>query len=1045
MRSKSTTFFSVLSVFSALSVLIPSARAEDPLPDVSRLQSSPVLRHLKKNPIASPPKTGPEETVAQMYVPEGFRVDLVLGEPDLQQPVAFTFDERGRIWVAEAYSYPTKRPAGEGLDKIVIFEDKDGDGKFETRKVFAEGLNLVSGFEVGYGGVWIGAAPELLFIPDKNHDDVPDGPPEVMLNGFGFQDTHECLNSFLWGPDGWLYGIQGVFNLAHIGKPGAKDSDRTELRAGVWRYHPIRHEFEVFAHGGSNPWGLDYDEHGQLFMTHCRSYWGRGGITHVIQGGQFWNQANANYAPYIIADPPKDFPEFQNYLLASAKHDHGAGGAGARGTDAIYGGHSHVGTMIYYGDNWPEEFRGQLFTHNLGGHQINREINKRVGSGYETVHAENDMLFCTDPKYVAVSLKYGPDGAVYFIDWYDQQHCHNPNTERWDRSNGRLYRMVWEKTYKPVKVDLSKALNTDLVKFQGHRNEWHARTARRLFSERFEQERQEENLRQDKAGRHTTDSKVPLSQSMEDAIKMLNETVLNNPDPVQRLHALWMLDSVSILSIFWDPRTENGFTAAWTDKDDYVRAWALRFRARWETESRLTKIAQTDSSATVRLTLLSAMSRLPDAASWSVAKTLAKHVEDKDDRNIPKLLYQGIAQRMTNEANVTRALAIAKTTAIPQIADWIYWYASTKEGAGLNAVLVHLAETKGEEQRKLLTGIAHALSTRANVSAPAAWGKVAPALYSSSDARIVRLAERIAASFGDRSRFPQLRASLGNAGAKIDDRKHAFDVLTRAQDAESLPTFVALLDDKDFRPAVIPQLARYDSPEIPKALIERFSALTPDQRAAALNVLTARPAYALALLDAVAAKKIGRDQLSAFHVRQLNQLNNAEVEKRATAVWGRFTKTSDEKKAQIDKLETVFNEAPLWAYSANAGREIFKKTCATCHKLGDDGVLFGPDLTGSAQHGIRYFLENVIDPNAVVGADFQMTNVETKDGELVSGLLNAETDSAVTIRTQTDKITVPKTKIAKRELSEKSIMPEGLLDALQPREQLELLKYLTAK
>jgi putative membrane-bound dehydrogenase-like protein len=248
-------------------VTIPTL-AEPPLPEVKRLQTSPVLQHLKPNPMAAPPRTPAEQTVAQMYLPEGFRAELVVGEPDLQQPVAFAFDERGRIWVAEAYSYPQKQPAGQGLDKIVIFEDRDGDGKFESRKVFAEGLNLVSGLEVGYGGVWVGAAPELLFIADRNHDDVPDGPPEVLLDGFGYQDTHECLNSFLWGPDGWLYGNQGVFNYARIGKPGLPDEQRVELRAGVWRYHPVRHEFEVFASGGSNQWGLDYDERGQLFMTH---------------------------------------------------------------------------------------------------------------------------------------------------------------------------------------------------------------------------------------------------------------------------------------------------------------------------------------------------------------------------------------------------------------------------------------------------------------------------------------------------------------------------------------------------------------------------------------------------------------------------------------------------------------------------------------------------------------------------------------------------------------------------------------------------------
>ncbi|MFM8359218.1 MAG: PVC-type heme-binding CxxCH protein, partial [Verrucomicrobiota bacterium] len=251
--------------------VLSSGRAEEPLPDEARLQSSAVLRHLRPNPAGAGGSTGPAATLARMHVPPGFRVDLVAGEPDLHQPVAMAWDERGRLWVAEAHSYPTKRPAGQGLDQLVIFEDGDGDGRFETRKVFASKLNLVSGFEVGFGGVWVGAAPELLFIPDRNRDDQPDGPPEVLLDGFGYQDTHECLNSFLWGPDGWLYGIQGVFNFARIGKPGAPDAQRQELRAGVWRYHPLRHAFEIFAHGGSNPWGLDFDERGQFFMTHCRS------------------------------------------------------------------------------------------------------------------------------------------------------------------------------------------------------------------------------------------------------------------------------------------------------------------------------------------------------------------------------------------------------------------------------------------------------------------------------------------------------------------------------------------------------------------------------------------------------------------------------------------------------------------------------------------------------------------------------------------------------------------------------------------------------
>jgi putative membrane-bound dehydrogenase-like protein len=539
-------------IVAAISVLcIRTAIAEDPLPSVERLRTSPVLRHLKPNPMPRAPRTPAERTVAQMYVPEGFRAELIAAEPQLHQPIAFAWDERGRLWVAEANSYPTKRPAGKGLDNIVIFEDRDGDGIFETRKVFAEGLNLVSALEVGYGGVWIGAAPQLLFIPDRNHDDVPDGPPEVLLDGFGFQDTHECLNSFMWGPDGWLYGNQGVFNLAHIGKPGAPAEQRTELRAGVWRYHPVRHEFEVFAHGGSNPWGLDYDEHGQIFMTHCRSYWGRGLTTHVIQGGHYWNQANANHAPFIIANPPADFPEFRNYLLASARYDHGAGGAGKPGSDAIYGGHSHVGTMIYLGDNWPDEFRGHLFTHNLGGHQMNQQINRPLGSGSDTVHAGKDMLFCSDPKYVAIDLQYGPDGAVYIIDWYDQQHCHNPNTEQWDRRNGRIYRLEWAATYKPVKVDLAAKTDLELVELLSHKNEWFVRTAQRLLNERAA-------------------AKQPLDEKAKARVRAMG---MDDPNPLQRLRGLWTGHAIGTL-------TDEVVARALADTDEYVRAWAVQLRAR---------------------------------------------------------------------------------------------------------------------------------------------------------------------------------------------------------------------------------------------------------------------------------------------------------------------------------------------------------------------------------------------------------------------------------------------------------------------------------
>ncbi len=412
----------------------------------------------------------PERAAKAMTVPPGFKVSLFAGEPDVHQPIAFAIDDRGRLWVAEAFSYPIRRRPDQARDQIVIFDDTDGDGKFDKRKVFADKLNLVSGLELGFGGVFVGAAPQLLFLADKDGDDRADGPPEVLLDGWGYQDTHETLNTFSWGPDGWLYGCHGVFTHSRVGKPGTPDAERTPINAGIWRYHPTRKVFEVFAYGTSNPWGFDFDANGQAFLTSCVIPH----LYHVIPGARYERQAGQHFQPYTYNDI-KTIADHRHYLGANP---HGGNGK----SDAAGGGHAHSGAMIYQGDAWPEKYRGKIFMNNIHGSRINMDTFTPKGSGFVGGHGP-DFLLANDTWSQILNLKYGPDGQVYMIDWYDGQQCHLTDPNRHDRSNGRIFKVTYGEP-KHVQVDLKSLGDLELVKLQLHANEWYVRQSRRVLQER---------------------------------------------------------------------------------------------------------------------------------------------------------------------------------------------------------------------------------------------------------------------------------------------------------------------------------------------------------------------------------------------------------------------------------------------------------------------------------------------------------------------------------------------------------------------------------
>jgi putative membrane-bound dehydrogenase-like protein len=623
----------------------------------SEIQILPPLDVVKYAGLSGP------AAAAAMEVPEGFKVTLAAAEPDIVRPIAFTLDDRGRLWVVEAHTYPVRAPEGQGKDRILIFEDTDGDGTLDSRKVFTEGLNLVSGIEVGFGGVWVGAAPYLLFIPMKEGTDRPSGPPQVMLDGWGLDDTHETLNSLRWGPDGWLYGTQGVFTYSNVGKPGAPDSARVKLNAGVWRYHPTKHLFELYAEGTSNPWGLDFDDYGQAFLVGCVIPH----LFHVIQGAHYDRQAGEHFNPYVFDDLP---------TIADHRHWVGTYGphAGNNRSNAVGGGHAHAGAMVYLGGSWPEEYRNQIMMNNVHGARTNADILERRGSGYVGHHGA-DFLVANDSWSQLINLRYGPDGSVYLIDWYDKNQCHSPNPDVHQKTLGRIYKVSY-KDDRPVKVDLQKLNSQELVALQLHRNDWYVRHARRILQERG------------------PDPAVHAA---------LKRILRENPDVTRRLRALWALHVTDGLS-------DAELTALLSDRDEYVRGWTVQLlaedeRVPAEAVARMAVMAREDSSPLVRLYLAAGLQRIPREQRWDVLSGLASHAGDVDDHNLPLMIWYAAEPMAT--ANMDRALELALEAELPTLLPYtVRRVAALDHEAAIRALSAQLGRVTDAHQRvELLKGL----------------------------------------------------------------------------------------------------------------------------------------------------------------------------------------------------------------------------------------------------------------------------------------------------------------------------------------------------
>jgi putative membrane-bound dehydrogenase-like protein len=964
----------------------------------------------------------PREAPLRMTVPDGFKVTLFAGEPDVVQPIAFTFDDRGRLWVAECYSYPkwqtpSHQPGEGGKDRVLIFEDTDGDGSFDKRTVFADKLSNLSGIEYGFGGIWLCSLPHLIFIPIEEGKDRPAGPPEIKLDGWDMKSGHNVFNSLKWGPDGWLYGCNGILATSKVGPPGTTEKERVPINCGVWRYHPTKKKFEAYAHGTTNPWGLDWNDHGEMFITNCviAHLW------HVVPGAHFERMFGQDLNPNVYG-----------LLKSCADHIHWAGGSwtSSRGGQGAHsdagGGHAHVGCMVYLGDNWPESYRNGVFMCNLHGNRINHDILERNGSSYVACHGK-DFLFANDPWFRGLALNYGPDGGVYVSDWTDTGECHNYKVAH--TGTGRIYKIVYGKP-EHKKIDLAKLSDEDLVRFQFHANDWFVRHARRLLQERAWQ------------GKLAPGTK-PLLWKHFTAF----QGNLAGKTP-QRLRALWALHAIEGLP-------QNYHEVLLSDLAESVRAWGVRllleeYRSGTTEQSRkntlrdtLAHHARDESSPRVRLALASALQYLAVADRYRLALNLLRSHDDSQDPYLPWMLWYGLEPLVT--ANPDQMEYILFTCKIPLVRELMVRRFASAGDANLNGIVQTFEKKEVPTwQRDVLRGLQEALAGRRSVPMPPGWEKAYPLLVESPLPEVRQRTLALAVQFGDERALTTLRKILVNEKSAASLRQNALQTLLLKQPPDLVSTLQELLKDAALRGPVLRGLAAYADAKTPGLILDQYASFNDEEKTDALQTLSSRVPYALALLAALEKKQVPPSDLSHFTVRQLQALGHKDITARLNQVWGTLRPASEEKTKLLAKYTQLLSADFLKKASKSNGRAIYAKTCAACHRLFDEGGAIGPDITGSQRGNLDYILENILDPSAIVQREFQVAILTTTGGRTLTGILKQETDRAVTMQTPNEVIIMPKEEIDMLTRTKTSMMPDGLLDNLRPEEVRDLIAYLAS-
>jgi putative membrane-bound dehydrogenase-like protein len=952
----------------------------------------------------------PAEAVKRMQLPPGYSARVVASEPMIRQPLSISFDERGRLWVLQYLQYPN--PAGltpvkqdqylrtvwdkvpeppprgpKGADRLTILFDPDDRGVFRKSKDFVTGLNVASGFCVGHGGVFVVQPPYLLFYPDRNADDVPDGNPEVLLLGFGMEDTHSLANSLQWGPDGWLYGAAGSTSTCRIRNPAGKPTDPpVEFQQGIWRYHPATKRFELFSEGGGNTYGLDFDKHGQVIAG---TNWGGFAMLHQFQGA-YYVKGFAKHGPLHNAHA---YGYFDHVPYTNFK-----------------GGHVTCGGVVYQGDAYPTELHDQYVAGNLLSNAVYWHRVTPKGASFTAAHG-GDLLVSNDTWFRPVDLILGPDGAVYVADWYDRRAAHLDPIDNWDRTNGRVYRIEYQGGKPFPTFDLRKKTSRELLELLKHPNAWWRREARRLLAERRDAE-----------------TYPTLKQWVREGEGLLP------------LEALWAAYTSRGLST-------DDLQGLFAHPNEHVRAWSVRLLGDDGLCPETTlQLAYVEKHPVVRAQLACTAKRVPAKSGVGLVKQMLR-VRAEPDPHLGLLMWWAVESHMAKHPHLAVEFAIGRdvdpAALYEQLVERIARRLLADDIPNGSAAAADVLKAWSDKPGPVLRGISAALDgvrpadvdPKLQAAVAAVTGKGNEELRTSVQARL-----------GDSDALAALRGRVSDPARPDAERAKAIDVLRQVRDEQLKPLLLGQLaaaKSEALRMAILAGLEPFDDPRIGEAILAAYPRWPAAVKKRAVQALVSRKPWAAALFAAVDSGKVPPAEVTLEQVRAAVALGDASITNLVAKHYGRVgPATPGEKQARISWLNTAVSRGKG---DATAGKALYTQHCAKCHTLYGEGNKVGPDLTTADRKNRQTLLANIIDPGAVIRPEYVTHSADLTDGRKLVGLVVESSAQSVTLLDAENKKTV----ISRGDLEDlkplpTSLMPDKLLDTLTDQQVCDLFAFMAS-